>query len=340
MRKHIQWILIFLLVIYLAPDVIAAVPEVLTSKNPAASLERYFSIFSLTGLICFLYAAIAFFLLYYYYFAKDHRALFIVKCILLLISYVGLRYVLEEVVMPAITGWHNYAVGTSLKYYFFDNILYGLFYGGIGIVYYFIQRANASEKEKQSILLEKQQAELAFLRSQINPHFLFNSLNNIYALVYHKNERSLAAIQKLSDLLRYILYARDEQVPVQKELEYIRNYIDLELMRYDKPGMVDVRTEINSNHTIAPLLLLPFVENAFKHGNLKALQPLFIHCSTTDRTLHFSVKNIKATRQKDAAGGVGLNNIRRRLELLYPNRHSLKIDNGEQDFTINLQIAL
>lgn len=340
MRKHIQWILLFLLVIYLAPDVLAAVPEVLTAKNPAASLERYFSIFSLTGLFCFLYAAIASFLLYYYYFTKDNRAIFIVKCILLLISYVCLRYVLEEVVMPAITGWHNYAPGTSLKYYFFDNILYGLFYGGIGIVYYFIQRANASEKEKQSILLEKQQAELAFLRSQINPHFLFNSLNNIYALVYHKNERSLAAIQKLSDLLRYILYAKDEQVPVQKELEYIRNYIDLELVRYDKPGMIDVHTEINSNLTVAPLLLLPFVENAFKHGNLHAPQPLFIHCSTTDRTLNFSVKNVKTTKQKDAAGGVGLNNIRRRLELLYPNRHSLKIDDGSQDFTINLQIAL
>lgn len=340
MRKHIRWIVIFLLVINLAPDVLAAIPELLTTKNAAASLERYFNIFSLTGIISFLYAAIAFFFLFYYYFSKHKPVVFIIKFILVLVSFVCVRYLLEEVLMPAIIGWRNYAAGTTLKYYFFDNVLYGLFYGGIGIVYYFIQRANASEKEKQAILLEKQQAELSFLRSQINPHFLFNSLNNIYALVYHKNEQSLAAIQKLSALLRYILYAKDEQVPVQKELEYIQNYIDLELMRYDKPGIVDMQANIGQNITIAPLLLLPFVENAFKHGNLQSPQPVSIHCSTTNRSLQFYVKNTKAGNHKHAVGGVGLSNIRRRLELIYPNRHSLNIEDGPQHFTIKLEIAL
>lgn len=328
-----------MLVLNLAPDVLAAVPELLTAKN-AASLSRYFNLFTLTGILCFLYAAIAFFLLFYYYFQKNSRVAFIAKFILALISFICVRYVTEEVLLPALTGMRNYAAGTSLKYYFFDNVLYGLFYGGIGIVYYFIQRANASEKEKQAILMEKQQAELSFLRSQINPHFLFNSLNNIYALVYHKNEQSLHAIQKLSGLLRYILYAREEQVPVQKELEYIQNYIDLELMRYDKPGVVDLQTGTVNNLNIAPLLLLPFVENAFKHGNLQAAQPVSIHCSSKGRILSFCVKNVKANKQQDAAGGVGLSNIRRRLELLYPQKHELKIEDGAQHFTILLNITL
>lgn len=340
MRKHIRWIVLFLLVIYLSPDVLAVVPELLTAKNPRASLERYFTVFTLTGLIGALYAATAFFFLFYYKFSKARRSIFIIQFILVLVSFICVRYLLEEVLMPALIGWSNYAKGTTLKYYFFDNVLYGLFYGGIGIVYYFIQHTNASEKEKQAILLEKQQAELSFLRSQINPHFLFNSLNNIYALVYHKNEQSLVAIQKLSALLRYILYAREEQVPVQKELEYIQNYIDLELMRYDKPGIVDMQSTISHNLSISPLLLLPFVENAFKHGNLQSPRPVTIQCGTNNSSLQFSVKNTKAGKQKDAVGGVGLSNIRRRLELLYPNRHSLNIDDGPQHFTINLEIAL
>lgn len=340
MRKHIQWIAIFLLILNLAPDMLAMVPELLTGKDAKTTVEQYFNIFTLTGLLCFLYAAVAFFLLFYHYFSKDKRFIFIIKFILVLVSYICVRYLLEEVLMPVLIGWRNYAKGTTLKYYFFDNLLYGLFYGGIGIVYYFIHRANASEKEKQAILLEKQQAELSFLRSQINPHFLFNSLNNIYALVYHKNEQSLAAIQKLSALLRYILYAKDERVPVQKEMEYIQNYIDLELMRYSKPGIVDLQARIDQNLCISPLLLLPFVENAFKHGNLQSPQPVSINCSTNDHSLRFSVKNTKATRQKDALGGVGLSNIRRRLELLYPNRHSLNIQDDPQHFTINLEIAL
>jgi two-component system, LytTR family, sensor kinase len=340
MRKHIQWIVVLLLILNLAPDILALATELLTTENARINTGRYFNIFSLTGLLSFLYVAVAFFLLFHHYFSRDKRIVFIIKFILVLVSYICVRYLLEEVLMPATIGLRNYGEGTTLKYYFFDNVLYGLFYGGIGIVYYFIQRANASEKEKQAILLAKQQAELSFLRSQINPHFLFNSLNNIYALVYHKNEQSLAAIQKLSALLRYILYAKDEQVPVQKELEYIQNYVDLELMRYDKPGIVDMQTRIHQNLNIAPMLLLPFVENAFKHGNLQSPQPVSINCSTNDHSLQFSVKNTKASKQKDALGGVGLSNIRRRLELLYPNRHSLNIQDHPQHFTINLQIAL
>ncbi|MGB8193846.1 MAG: histidine kinase [Chitinophagaceae bacterium] len=342
MRKHIKWILLLLLALYLAPDVLGIVPEFVRSGNLWQVVQGHFNIFSVTSFISFSFAGVAFFLLFYHYYQRDIGIVFIGKLLLTLISYMVVRYLLEEMLMPLLADGSNYGRGTTLSYYFADNLLYGMFYGGTGIVYYFMQRASKAEKEKQALLVEKQHAELSFLRSQINPHFLFNSLNNIYALVYHKNDQSLTAIQQLSGLLRYILYAKEDTVPVQKELEYIQNYIDLELMRHEKKELVHFDAKLSADQPeIVPLLLLPFVENAFKHGDLnQSAEPVSIHCETNQKELLFRVRNVKAVKQTDAQGGVGLENIKRRLALLYPLKHRLEIEDTPRYFTVNLQIAL
>jgi len=341
MRKHLTWITLIMLAFYLGPDILAVLSDLVSGKSLATAADKYFSIFSFTGIIVFLYGTISFFLLFYKYYGKVSTLIFILMCIGLTFSFIAFRYLFEEVLMPAVTGWSNYNDATPLSFYFFDNLLYVFFYGSIGVVYYFVQRTNTNEREKQLLLLEKQQAELSFLRSQINPHFLFNSLNNIYALVYHKNEQSLNAIQKLSELLRYILYAKEDRVPVQKELDYIKNYIDLELMRHEHPAIINFNANIEDKHlTIPPLLLLPLVENAFKHGNLQqTAEPVSISCETKNGTLNFSVRNTKSNKETDAEGGVGLHNIRRRLELLYPNQHTLQVDDNRNHFTVNLQLS-
>ena len=136
-----------------------------------------------------------------------------------------------------------------------------------GIVFYFIRYSYYKELQQRELLLQNRQSELSFLRSQINPHFLFNSLNNIYSLAYQQSERVLPAIAGLSDLLRYMLYDANEKVPLEKELEYIRKYIDLQRLRFEQPVKAEfIVPAIPAKFLIPPLLLIPFVENAFKHG--------------------------------------------------------------------------
>ncbi len=200
-----------------------------------------------------------------------------------------------------------------------------------------------TQKLRNELLNQQQSSELALLRSQVNPHFLFNTLNNIYSLVYKKSDEAPAAVMKLSRIMRYVLYdANNEKVSLEKEVEYLKSFIELQELRINQEGYVELHIQGNlENQTISPMLLIPFVENAFKHGG-KGLSPgIVIRLSAEAGVIEFSVENHKkhnpASRGQEA-GGLGLQNIRRRLELLYPGKHTLTILDEPESFRIELRI--
>jgi sensor histidine kinase YesM len=198
------------------------------------------------------------------------------------------------------------------------------------------------EKEKQ-----KTEVELKALKAQINPHFFFNTLNSIYSMALDKDERLPATVLQLSDLMRYFLYeSKDNFVPLEKELAVVNNYISLQKIRSDGQLTIEVKSsgEINGQQ-IAPLLLITFLENAFKHGAKGNRERSFIRINTDiekDRVF-FSVENNKGVVDEiktSDPGGLGLENIKRQLELLYPGKHRLTIKNMKDTFAVQLQLEL
>lgn len=199
--------------------------------------------------------------------------------------------------------------------------------------------------EGQKVLTEKKQAELLFLKSQINPHFLFNTLNNIYSLSQHQPQLVSESILRLSKILRYLLYETDIAfITIDKEMKILSDYIDLEKLRYNESVAIDFIHDVdNANETIPPLLLIPLVENAFKHGvsQFKGKRFVDVQCMLSQRQLRFTVRNAshpvsEPTKVKD---NIGLSNLRRRLELLYKD---FELVTGEKDsiFTATLTINL
>lgn len=209
----------------------------------------------------------------------------------------------------------------------------------------FLDRAEtdklASEKETEHL-----KTELAFLRSQISPHFMFNVLNGMVALARKKSDLLEPSLIKLSSILRYMLYENDEEkVSLEKELEYLQSYIDLQKQRFGKSICVTTSIEtIDDNYDLEPMLLIPFVENAFKHGTgLVEKTGIHIFLKAINGLLHFSVSNgynEQSADIKDKTRGIGLTNVYRRLNLLYKNRHSLDINTADGVFTVSLQLNL
>lgn len=205
------------------------------------------------------------------------------------------------------------------------------------------------ESKSQELRQQKLQAELNFLKGQIHPHFLFNTLNNLYALTLKKSENSPEVVLKLSELLSFMLYeCNSRTVPLSKELKLIENYIALEKIRYDDRLTITYKTEGDvSQNQIPPMLLLPFVENAFKHGTSDSIDEVWvnIHIQVDDRSLSLSVENSNGydTVEKNEfeyQKGIGLKNVRRRLELLYEDHYTLETNDTEDQYAVSLTIEL
>jgi two-component system, LytTR family, sensor kinase len=200
----------------------------------------------------------------------------------------------------------------------------------------------ANQQAQQILTEEKLNAELKFLKTQIHPHFLFNTLNNLYALTLKKSERAPEMVLKLSELINYMLYeCKSDQVPLSKEVKFIQNYVDIEKMRYGEKLDVDMRVNGNVNdRTIAPLIILPFVENCFKHGASENLQQSWVKITIDSYADHVIVKveNSKSGKNGNGNEGIGIQNVKRRLALQYPGNHELKLINGEETFLVVLSI--
>ncbi|MCC7246777.1 MAG: histidine kinase [Saprospiraceae bacterium] len=202
-----------------------------------------------------------------------------------------------------------------------------------------------SVDHEQELKREKLQSELSFLRAQTNPHFLFNTLNNLYGLARKKAPETPDAILKLSKIMRFVIYeCLKPMIPIAEETRVIQDYIELEKLRYNNRLVVDYQEDVDDGNTmIAPLLLLPFVENSFKHGasgttgNVEIRIRIFLR----EADLRFSVQNtFDSEREKNNPEGIGLKNVQRQLELLYPKQHQLDISQINNTFSVQLNISL
>ncbi|GAB4018379.1 sensor histidine kinase [Spirosoma koreense] len=219
--------------------------------------------------------------------------------------------------------------------------------GALAIAY--VRRGVAKENVALQTQVSTQSAELAGLRAQINPHFLFNALNSLYATALKENsEKTADGIQKLGDMMRFMLQENHrDRIPLDKEIEYLHNYIQIQRMRLDETQPIEIRVMIQEPDRpiyLAPMLLTPFVENAFKHG-ISFRHPSWIYITLTlDATqLYFKVHNSRhpktAHDPEESQPGIGLDNVRKRLELIYPGRHQLLIQQSEQDYFVSLTLT-
>ncbi|MDX1666017.1 MAG: histidine kinase [Saprospiraceae bacterium] len=203
-------------------------------------------------------------------------------------------------------------------------------------------------RERQELETQTMQSELKFLKSQINPHFLFNTLNNLYALTLKKSDKAPEIVIKLSEMMRYMLYeCNEKRVPLQKEVNYIRNYLDLEGLRQGKN--VDINFELKGevrDQKIAPLMFVPFLENSFKHGLNNQLDHGFVEIKldVEDGEIDFFIENSKSDalplQNHKRSGGIGLVNIHKRLNLLYPDKYQLQIKDNPKTYAVRLKIKL
>jgi len=202
------------------------------------------------------------------------------------------------------------------------------------------------ELRMKEVERQKIEAELGALKAQVNPHFFFNTLNSLYSLSLDKSDKAPELILKLSDLMRYVIYeTREDEVSIEKQLEFVKSYIYLERLRFGENLQIDL--EIKGEHLhnrVAPLIFIAFIENAFKHGSKSMDTAPFIRIGfdlTSENRILFTMENSKepANPQKSPAG-IGLANVKKQLELLYPGRYTLSISDSESKYLVNLMIAV
>lgn len=286
-------------------------------------------------------AAAAHFLVFRrYYYAKPRWKL-VLGIVVLLLAFILFRYCIEELLFPALFGEGNYNPGTTFRFYFFDNIYYGSIRVFIGFVLFLLDELIRSRKQQAALKQQQQLAELRFLEAQMNPHFLFNSLNNIYALALDKHPETANAVLKLSDMMRYVTYERGQQASLEKEMSYIHTMLSIEQLRHDYKLQYQLITSPEAMACrLSPLLLIPLVENALKHGDLSdPTCPLEINLRKEGPRLNILIRNKKTELPLSKKGGLGLPNLRQRLALSFrPEEYVFLIEENQQTFTVNLQL--
>lgn len=259
------------------------------------------------------------------------------------VSVVVLIFLSYWLKLHVLTTWFPDAMADARNHILFPSV--GAF---IASMFYSITvdkiRSEKIRKENEALQMEM---ELKFLRSQISPHFIFNVLTNLVSLAKKKSDNLETSILMLSGLIRYMLYDTSKKITLQREAEYLESYIELQKLRFGHDVKILYRLNLSpdtNDHTIEPMLLIPFVENAFKHGTGYVQEP-FVDVSLVvkDSLLILDVRNkhdSEVDKSKDSTSGIGLNNVRSRLNLLYPDRHDLIIQRDENLFTIHLTVKL
>jgi two-component system LytT family sensor kinase len=283
-------------------------------------------------------------------FAARQYVLYVLSLLAMLGVFCGLRYLLTVDLLPHLT--NNILYPYSLPKLFWGLALYrGIYFLLLSFGYWFSQNAIRLEKQKRrqeeqlrSAERSLMEADLAFLKSQINPHFLFNALNFLYAQAYPHSEDTAKGILLLSDIMRYALKDDDNngKVMLEKEVQHLQNYIDINQLRFS--NRLQVHFEVIGSLQflmILPLILITFVENCFKHGELADPDaPLRIQIKTQNNRLYFSTHNRKRDGPKEKTTGIGLVNTQKRLDLVYPDRYALVVTNEPEHYTCQLTIDL
>lgn len=262
--------------------------------------------------------------------------------------FVPVRWLIEQKLEFWLLGFSNYPQGVSFGYYFHDNLVFSFIILIAGAYVKFMDDWYITDRLKSGLEKQNLRLELDFLKSQVNPHFLFNTLNNIQSfIVQDEKSRSIELIGRLSEFMRFALYECDEEyIDLDKEINMLGDYIELERVRCD--DRVNIRFETSGNfddYKIPPLLLMPFVENAFKHGADAQLDESWINISIKqeDDQLHLKVENDFIAQQPNAenrAGGIGLQNVKKRLQFYFADKHLLKVAATGNVFTASLILQL
>lgn len=213
---------------------------------------------------------------------------------------------------------------------------------------YYVNKANRDEQERLELERKRSQMELRFLRSQINPHFLFNALNNIYSMVYMQDKNAPNSVLMLSEMLRYVTdECKSEKISLDDEVHYLENYINFQKFSYE--NCIDVTFDVDMPDEpvyVAPMLLEPLIENGFKHSGIGIEEGAYIRIklAVKDGRLLFEMKNSKGKKKKEGGSkkrdGVGLKNVEQRLRLLYPDAHKFELDDKEDAFCVKLEFEL
>jgi two-component system LytT family sensor kinase len=260
-----------------------------------------------------------------------------------LISILVYRLIAISLIFPVVYGKSSPTALLSLRGFFAAMMDIG-FVAGVATALKFVGIQMRTKENEKLLIREKLEAELKFLRQQTSPHFLLNTLNNVYALARKKSDDTAEVVMKLSELLRFILYeSSDPTIPLIEEIKVLEDYLELERMRYDRRLTVRFRKELDAEcYRIAPLLLLPFVENAFKHGISESRFESYVHIDirVAQGRLVYIVENSRDEGiHESSSKNIGLVNVRRRLELTYRD-YDLDIREEAQSYRVNLSLNL
>jgi hypothetical protein len=290
-------------------------------------------------------------LLYYLvpvFLRKKRYARFVAFVFLLLALTSLVRFILfSQVYNQIMRGLKLYVNSTSEVLYLsiVQNFDGPAFIGFMFIAFKLFKDWQQKQKDNLDLKKENANAELLLLKAQIHPHFLFNTLNNIYSFTLDKSPQAKKMVKMLEDMLHYMIEECEQpQVSLDKEIAILKDYFELERIRYG--NSIDMQVEVTGDTTgkrITPLLMIPFVENSFKHGTSQILREPWIKMfiQADDDVLHFSLTNSKpAEETTQHRKGIGLHNVRKRLELLYPATHLLLVESTKNTFTVNMQIPI
>ncbi len=274
------------------------------------------------------------------YLSKKKYFIYIILLLLTVFIVAPLHMVLRILTLPP--NFENYLIANQ-GWIFFVTFLFIFGSTILKIISDWLRH----QREKKELETQTLQSELRFLKTQINPHFLFNTLNNLYALTLKKSDKAPEIVIKLSEMMRYMLYECNEKwVPLHREVNYLKNYLDLERLRQGKDVEIsfDVAGAI-ANQEIAPLLFIPFIENSFKHGVSNTIDKGFVHISLNVEpdNVFLYIENSKPSvpaRFHKRSGGIGLVNVRRRLDLLYLNKYELTIEDSPKKYSVSLELEL
>lgn len=279
-----------------------------------------------------------YFVLVPYFLARRKYFLYILSIIGLLLCSQGLRYSVDLFILGYDeTFFMRVPLGTTLAFFLIT----------ISTLFKFVEGWFHVSQEQVQLQNEQLKSELRFLRAQVNPHFLFNILNNLYSLTLVRDERAPKVIAQLSEMMRYLIYdSSTTRVTLLREIELMSSYIELQQLQFDEEKNVDLYFEgVKNTHQIAPLLLISFLENSFKHGNLSTDSDGWISVSAIvedDHKLSLSFRNSyrPGSRPSEKGEGIGLKNAKRQLELNYPDKHQLSIQTSADEFRVDLFIEL
>lgn len=274
-----------------------------------------------------------------FYYQKKYASFFITLALVIAGIICIEEFILEKIYFPDTRG----------KYF------HGVFYSILDVMpiitilcgFKFAWDASKKQHEVDNLRASVKDSELQFLKSQINPHFLFNNLNNLYSYAIDNSPKTPSIILELSSVLRYMLYdCKEDFVPLTKEVEHLKNFTQLSELQIEDRGQVTFKTEnIGSEHQIAPLILMVFIENAFKHSTASQSEDIEIAIAikvSEGGKLHFSCHNSfrPVTNTDDLSHGIGLLNVKKRLEIIYPEAHELTIKETDSHFSVQLEIQL